>query len=131
MPGSYRIDPDRRLLHYRYGGIVTVDDMLEVARAAVTDPRFEVGFRVLIDVSDITGHEIGSDTVRALVSSVSKPLDRVGRSWQVAVAAPSDVAFGFARMYELLRSGSPEEVHVFRTLAAACAFLGLDEADLA
>jgi len=131
MPGSYRIDPALRLVHYRYEGVITRDDMIVVARQAITDPLFEVGYRVLIDLTAMTQNAVEAEGVRALAEGVSQTLDQRGPRWQVAVAAPSDVAFGFARMYEMLRSQSPEDVHVFRTLDEACAFLGLDRATLA
>ena len=41
------------------------------------------------------------------------------------IVAPRDVLFGLARMYEILRSGSPVEVRVFRERGEAESWLGL------
>lgn len=130
MPARYWIDSGRRLVFLRYDGIVTRDDVLTVSRESTGDPAFEVGFDELVDFSAMTGSKVSADDVRALIEAVSQSLDGHGRTWRVAVAAPNDVAFGFARMFELLRSDSPEEVHVFRSLDEACAFMGLVPDDL-
>jgi len=130
MPGSYRIDAALRLVHYRYYGVITRDDMIVLASRVLADPRFQLGYRVLIDLTEMTENAVEAEAVRALAEGVSQTLDQRGERWLVAIAAPSDVAFGFARMYEMLRSQSPEEVHVFRDLDAACAFLELDRSAL-
>jgi len=124
------VDPARRVVFYRFAGIVTRDDLFAGANASVSDPSYEVGFDELADYSGITESKVASEDVRALIEGVSKGLDVHGRRWRIAIAAPSDVAYGLSRMFELLRSQSQEEVHVFRSLEEACACLGITPDDL-
>lgn len=130
MPYRYWIDTARRLVFYRFDGIVTRDDLLRAGEASAADPRYQVGFDELADYSGITESKVASEDVRDLIESVSVGLDAHGPRWRIAIAAPSDVAYGLSRMFEMLRSESSEEVHVFRSLDEACAFLGLVPDDL-
>ncbi len=42
------------------------------------------------------------------------------------MVAEKDVSFGMARMYEMLREAEPDQIKVFRDMAEARRWLGLD-----
>jgi hypothetical protein len=111
-------------------GALTGNDVVAVVREALSDPAYDVGLRTLIDARYISSIEQGSEAVRSIAYGVSAPLDRHGARGLVVIVAGSDVVFGLGRMYELLRSDSPENVRVCRTLEEAAAAFGLDPAEL-
>ncbi len=43
-----------------------------------------------------------------------------------AIVADKDITFGMARMYEVFREDAPEEIKLFRDIAEARRWLGLD-----
>jgi hypothetical protein len=45
-----------------------------------------------------------------------------------AIVVGSDVVYGMARMYQILRDTAPDHLEVFRDLASNVAWLGLTEA---
>jgi hypothetical protein len=44
-----------------------------------------------------------------------------------ALVVTSDVVFGMARMYQILRDESPDELEIFREMDGALQWLGVDD----
>ena len=83
-------------------------------------PAFDASFDQLWDLREVTEISVTPDTVRQLASARSfKPGARR------AVVAPNDLAFGLARMFQLLHDEAPEEFRVFRSVKGARSWLGL------
>lgn len=120
MPGGYTIDIARRLVISRGWGAVSGDDLLWHARAVRADPRFEPGFSQLADLSGVT--DLGARPAAMRLLAIENPF---GAGSRRAFVASSDVAFGMARMYELMTDQSPDESRVFRDLSVAIDWLGM------
>ena len=90
------------------------------ARALKQDPRFSPTSRQLLDFSDVTSLFVTADGVRTMVG-----LNPWGRGSRRAAIAPSDLAFGLARMYEALTQLEHGEFQVFRTMNEGMGWLGL------
>ena len=90
------------------------------ARALKQDPGFSPSFRQLVDFSDVTSLHVTVDGVRTMVG-----LNPWGRGSRRAAIAPSDLAFGLARMCEALTQLEHGEFQVFRTMSQAVEWLGL------
>lgn len=119
MPITYSIDPQRSRVTLTYSGAITDQDLFAVFDRLYREPDHRVG---MDELSDLRGVEVAQVTARGLQDLASRTalqLDSARQTWRVAIVAPVDVVFGLARMYELLREGSPEQVMVFRNLAAA------------
>jgi len=90
------------------------------ARALKRDPRFSPSFHQLVDFSDVTSLYVTVDGVHTMVG-----LNPFGRGSRRAAIAPTDLAFGLARMYEALTQLEHGEFQVFRTMSQAVEWLGL------
>jgi hypothetical protein len=73
-----------------------------------------------VDFSDVTAVYVTVDGVRTMVA-----LNPWGRGSRRAAIAPSDLAFGLARMYEALAQLEHGEFQVFRTMNEGMGWLGL------
>ena len=123
MPGAYTIDLARSLVLSRGWGVVTDRELLAHVRALTADPRFAPHFRQLADLRDVTDMQVTASTIREMV--------RLNPFWagaRRALVVTSDVVFGMARMYQILRDESPDELRIFRKVDDALQWLGIADA---
>jgi hypothetical protein len=120
VPGSYLIDPDRRLILSRGWGIVTEGDLLAHARALKIDPGFVTSFRQIVDLRDVTDLEIDASGIRQI--AIESPF---GAGACRAIVVRSEVNYGMARMFQMLRAEAADNIQIFRDLSPALSWLGL------
>jgi hypothetical protein len=112
MPTFYKIDKERKLVMSTYSGVLTIADALGHQEKLPKDPDFDPSFSQLFDVTHVTDVQLTAEDVRTLArTSVFSPDSRR------AVLVDSDLKFGLARMFEVLRDTMGEKgIRVFRNL---------------
>jgi hypothetical protein len=124
MPIDYQIDHARRLVSAKSWGVMADADVFAYQKAVWTRPDV-AGYHELMDMSAVENIATPSiDRLREL-ARISAAMDVCSPS-KFAIFAPSDLTFGFGRMYQAYRSlneRSVKRVGVFRSLAEALAFL--------
>ena len=120
MPASYKIAAARGLVFTTGSGVLTDDDCYGHVSALSTDPLFNPSMDQLADLTQVT-------EVRLTASAIHRMAERnpFGEGSRRAFVVSDDVAFGMARMYEILTSDHAHDVTVFHDLAKARAWLGL------
>jgi hypothetical protein len=121
MPGSYLIDQTRSLVFSRGWGVFTDEELYWHASTLRADPRFDPGFRQIVNFLDLTDVRVSPEGVRTIAQI--NPFRTDSRR---AVVVPSDLVFGLTRMFEAHSNSSPDEFRVFRTLEPAFEWVGLD-----
>ena len=119
MPVMYHIDSERHLVRGLATGVVTFAELVDHLMEEENDDA--LGLAEVIDARGATT-DLTSEQVRTLVS-MTDALVRKGRFGALAIVTDNDVAFGMARMYEILAEPLPIEFGVFRTLGDAIAWL--------
>jgi hypothetical protein len=117
MPIEYEIDAARRLIRTRCIGPLRLAEVVAHLRGLETDPGVPDRPDVLLDFSELTSfpdheqvHSVARE-VRALSPKIA---------WQnLAIVAPRDLAFGIARMFEMISEPSFRATRVFRKHADA------------
>jgi hypothetical protein len=126
MAIEHRIDPARRLVLAKVLGTLTDAEILAYKHEVWSCPEV-AGYDELVDVSDVERIALPSaERVRQL-ASLSSGMDARTPA-KLAIVAPQDVQFGLGRMYQVYReleSRSTKQVHVFRSLELALAWLGM------
>jgi hypothetical protein len=120
MPITYTLDRERKRMHTRAEGLLTLADLQEHLDVEGHD-RAE-GYPELFDARGAST-DITPDDVRVLVERA--------RRWQAegrivgptAIVADNDVVFGMARMYAILCEFVEAPVEVFREVGPALAWL--------
>lgn len=126
MPISYRIDRERRVVFVRGEGEVTIEDLKGYSAGVVNDPAYEAGMDELVDFRGAAGAEKLTTEQILEVRALNRELsDAVGAS-KLAFVVDSDLAFGLARIFMAYSEDSKITHEVFRDLAEARAWLGLD-----
>lgn len=119
MPVTYEIDAARHLVWTVATGVVTY---AEVARHLAEEERDDaLGLAEVIDARGATT-DLTAEQVRSLVL-LTDALLRRGRFGALALVTDNEVAFGMARMYQILVEALPVEIAVFRELADALTWL--------
>jgi hypothetical protein len=122
MPGAYTIHLPRRLVLSRAWGIVTGEDLVAHASHLSADPRFEPTFSQIIDFTGVVDIAVSTTTIHQLAR-----LSPFGRGARRVFVAGSDVIYGMARMFQMLREPVADEVHIVRAMDPALQWLGLSE----
>lgn len=121
MPVVYHIDTDRKFIHTRCLGNVTLAEVLDHFPALVHDPACPDRLDVLLDLSEVTSvperHQLRQVSYK--IGSIS---DRV-QFGACAIVAPTDFLFGLSRMFEAFAEKWFRQIKVFRGIADAEAWL--------
>ena len=129
MPIHYQIDPARHLIRTRCVGPLTFDEVVAHFRVLEADPRIPDPLDVLLDFSELTNFP-DHDQVRSVAREVRELRSKI--VWRnLAIVAPRDLAFGIARMFEMISEPSFRATMVFRAQADAERWIEKAEAPLA
>lgn len=124
VPISYRIDPERRLIHTTCAGEVTLEDVWDHFETLARRPGLPERLDVLLDLRPTASLPTGKQMRSAAGSAALLSSQLV---WGAcAVIASSDALFGMARVFQAYAEGLFERVAVFRDLAEATAWLAGD-----
>ena len=104
------IDPAHRVVTLDVSGEIDDEGLLSLAAELRKDPEVTPDFAFLIDLREASGLTVTSEGVRALIA---QPLVLSPESRR-AVVVPSDLGYGMARMYEMLREDRGGSARAFR-----------------
>ncbi len=121
MPISYRVDAARKVVYTTIEGEITDEQLVRHFRTIGKDPEIDRSFVELVYADPTSVAGVTSSGIRDLAYGF-----RVSPIERTAFVAVRDTTFGLARMYELLAADSPVEIRVFRELAEAKSWLGIE-----
>jgi hypothetical protein len=115
MPASYEIDKQRRLVLSTGEDPFTLADGLAHQEMLAQDPDFDPSFSQIMDFTRIAQFDLEASGVRRLAQrTLFSPGSRR------AIIVSTDLVYGFARMYEILRENYGDNgIRVFRDLDEA------------
>jgi hypothetical protein len=109
-------------------GVVRDDELLESYAVLRAAPDAERSLPGIIDLREVRKFDVTANVVRQ-IGDMLRDVEPAGVRRRVAIAAPTDVTFGMARMFEAFRAGGGTDYAVFRDMSEARRWLGLDGAD--
>jgi hypothetical protein len=118
VPITVTVDVSRRLVLTRGSGVVTTEDVVSARGQALGNPAFDPTYNELFDIRDVTAVQMsGAEMARIAATSV------LSRRVRRAFVATTHVQYNMARMFSSLSEPHEQNVHVFRDLAVAEAWL--------
>ncbi len=123
MPINSQIDRSLGVVFTTFQGVVTKEDAVALVERLRTDPAFQPSFNQLVDTRGATRYDLSANDIRTVYSNSA--FDEKSRR---AMVADEDYIFGLHRMYQTLRETheKPDQIMVFRDMAEARRWLGLD-----
>ncbi|HZT92608.1 MAG TPA: hypothetical protein VFA05_11270 [Gaiellaceae bacterium] len=99
-------------------GDASVDDLDQMTREGMADPRFREGMKILLDHSNARWWTLSNQEIRRRADLLIANSARMGRQ-QIAFVVGSPVDFGIGRMLVSLVDGTPLEADVFDSVGDA------------
>ena len=122
MPASYLIDREKRVVFSRGWGVVSDGDLYDHQQRLRNDPEFDPTFRQVMDFTETTTVSVSVAAIHQLASvRVFRP------GTPRAIVVPATATYGLARMFQMLVEPEGETIEVFRELAPARNWLGLED----
>jgi hypothetical protein len=98
IPTFYKIDKERRYVLTTGTGLVTKEEVLTVQDQMSNDPEFDPGLSQVADFSGLTDTDVTLADVQMFARRDSFSIHS-----RRAIIVTGDVAFGFAKVFELCR----------------------------
>ena len=117
MPLLFHVDESTRVFHVEAIGEVNDAELMDLSNCLRQEAAFVSGHPILCDCSALTAVLISSSLIESLAKAARS------RTNFVAVIAPSAVAFGLARMYQIFSDPEDARIHVFARPEDARAWL--------
>ena len=127
MPVTSEIDTDFRFILTTCSGLVRLDDILE--HDASLEKRLEAGsrWRRLIDMRPLELYAVTTTDESRLAHSAAQAFEPMGIV-KTAVVAEYDLVYGLTRLFETHLGSDHDSFRVFRNMAQARQWLGVDDA---
>lgn len=130
MSYQFRIQPSGRLALVVFEGEISAEEEVQALRDFAAQPGLDPMADVLVDRSQAT-LTVGPQAVAPQIELARQLFPQGERRPRMAIIAPSDLDFGMARMLQLQGGADvPHEIMVVRSLADACAWLGVNAGDI-
>ena len=113
---------DAGMIVHTIDGAISLDEALSAFDRATADERFRPSMNVLWDFTNGTILGGATDEIQELSKAFSRRLEH-SAFHKAAVAAPQDLAYGIARMYEGFSGEQPVDLNVFRSREEAMSWL--------
>lgn len=111
MPVFLKLDKERKLIHTTGSGFVTKAEVLAHQDQILKHPDFDPSFAQLADFARLTNTDINMADLQILAMQ-----DIFSIHSRRAIVVKSDLAFGFAKIFELYRQlAGARGIRVFRT----------------
>ena len=106
---------------------LSLDLYRRVMAAILSHPVFRPGINVIYDIRQVSGLTLTSHEIRHVADYAKTLAPRRGESWKAAIVVSGTLAFGLARMFEIMSNGAPFTVRVFRSMEDAITWLSSGE----
>jgi hypothetical protein len=118
MPFSFHFDEGTKMFHVRAVGAVNDLQLMELNNRLYREPAFIACCPIMCDFTAVTEVLISSSVIESLAKAARS------RTNFVAVIAPGAVAFGLARMYQIISDPEDARINVFAEAKEALVWLG-------
>ena len=124
MPFSFHVDESTKVFHIEAIGEVNDTELMDLSARLRQETAFVSGYPILCDCSALTTVSISASLIESLAKTA------MSRTNFVAVIAPLPVAFGLARMYQIINDPDYARIHVFAGVEEAVAWLATSVGEL-
>lgn len=123
MPIRIEIDAPANLRVVTFEGAITDADVIDTFSAYWQSADYDPLLNEFYDCSGLTELDVTAEGLRE-IADVNLDVNRLEPVVKVAMFAPTDLAFGLIRMYQVFVEDSASDLRVFRNRSEALCWLG-------
>ena len=124
----FKIFKDRNLLLYRPDGIMSTEVILAYIQGVLTHQDFQPGLIEFIDLGAVSEWRLSISEVEKITQFDNVDMTPIKRIIKTGIYAPTDVAYGMARMYQSLAERYHAHIFISKHLEETLQYLGLSDA---
>lgn len=121
MPVILKINPQRRVVHSTFFGVVTDEEVLGHSQTIASHPEFRPDYDDIVDLTMVEEARVSIAAMQQLAGKRSVFLPSVKH----VIIAPKDFSFTQASEYKRISEKSRPNLRVVRTAAEAYELIGL------
>ena len=122
MPVILKFEPELNLLIGTMAGGLSLEMFTEAMQEIISSDEYPADVDTLWDLRKLDFSYIDAEFERRIIF-VRKTMNKERGSAKPAFVVESDLSFGLMRMYQILFEGLSQDLHVFRTIEDAKAWL--------
>ncbi len=120
---TFSIDGDARRRIATFVGVIGDHELFDAYSSLVNDPTYDPSLDDLIDLRTVTHMGVTGAGLHRLIAMYDQR-ESDGHCTRAAIVAPTDVLYGVARMFQMLRGeDTPDVIEVFRSIDDALRWL--------
>jgi hypothetical protein len=123
MPARAYVFPEHDLLLSRFEGVLTAELLLGHYRKLVALDAESPTRAELVDFRGVTETDVTPGALLSVAQQIADHYSERAGQLRCAMLAPTDLGYGFSRMYEMRNSPDAIDIKVFRDLDAALSWL--------
>ena len=126
MPIHIEVDAATNLRVVTFEGEIRDNDVIDTFSTYWQSPDYDPSLNEFYDCSGMTYTDITGEGMRK-IAGVNMGFNQEGPGVKVAMFAPTDVAYGLIRMYQVFTEDSASDLQVFRDRSDALRWLGVPD----
>jgi hypothetical protein len=126
----FKINPQQNVIIYRPEGELSAADIISYIQEVIADKDFEQGMLEYIDLSAVKDWQMDHQDVEKVTYFDFDGINSIKKTERCAIFAPSEIAYGMARMYQNLAEKYNNNIFISRDEKAALAYLNLNSSDV-
>lgn len=109
---TFNIKWDKRIVHVKFRGIVTAQDLIDSNNYLISNANFEKTHNQIFDFLDITDFQITKEDIQ-IIGTMDKAQAEWNKSMKVAIITKDDSVRKITREYEKILRGSGWVTQIF------------------
>jgi hypothetical protein len=114
-------------LIYHPVGELNASDILNYIHNVLSDPDYQIGLLEYINLSQVTKWSISHRDVEGIVHYDGKETQSIKQISKTGVWAPQEIAFGMARMYQILAEKYHHKIFISKNESEVLEYLNLSK----
>lgn len=127
----YKIISDKNLLWYKPTGIMRGKVIMAYIKGVLEDPDYQAGLLEFIDLSGVSEWQLSLAEIEHVTHFDSIDMSPIKKIAKTGIYAPTDIAFGMARMYQSLAERYHAHICISKQMQEVVRYLGFSMEDLA
>jgi len=128
MTVTFKYDEKENFVYSKFSGILTDEDLEEIAKALAAEQRVKPCLRELVDLRAVDSVEASPESLGTIIHVNIEHREKY-EGKKIAIVAPRELLYGLSKYFEVISDidNAPFAINVVRTMAEAREWLHISE----